>query len=78
MNDLEFIRRRKELEDAISVSVKISADEKDKIVIRDLISKRETGIQHGRDVTAIEQVLKKTYLGEVDYQKYVIRQEEID
>lgn len=62
-----------ELKDSLSVTVKIDNNQVYKVIIRDLIRKRESCIER-KVVDAVEHFdyILNYYLGEEDFKKYVI------
>ena len=68
-----------ELKDSLSVMVKIDNDQVIKVIVRDLIYKRNHCVKREEleSVTHFEYVLKY-YLGDDDFKKYVIDSAEID
>jgi hypothetical protein len=62
-----------DLKDSLSVVVKIDNNQVHKVIIRDLIRKREFCIER-KDMEVIEHFdyILKYYLGEEDFKKYVI------
>ena len=62
-----------ELKDSLSVTVKIDNNQVHKVIIRDLIGKRESCIER-KVVDAVEHFdyILNYYLGEEDFKKYVI------
>jgi len=69
------IERYEKLIDALKVSVKIDHKEIFKVVVIDLISKRNFAKE---DVKPhFDEILKRYYLGDEDFEKYVINQEPI-
>jgi hypothetical protein len=67
-----------ELKDSLSVVVKIDHNQVHKVIVRDLIRKRESCIER-KKVDAVEHFdyILKYYLGEDDFKKYVIDGTEI-
>lgn len=67
-----------ELRDSLSVVVKIDHNQVHKVIVRDLIRKRESCIER-KEVDAVEHFdyILKYYLGEDDFKKYVIDGTEI-
>lgn len=66
------IENYQELQDAVSVSVKINNAEKTKVIVNDLISKRKHCFETGRteSVNHFDFILKY-YLGDEDFKKYI-------
>jgi len=70
----EFARQLNNSRKALSVPVLIDWEEQLKIVVRDLIAKRNSS--SNKIVQSFDDVLKY-YLGEEDFQKYVIKGKKI-
>ncbi len=69
--DIQIIRSHQELKDSLDISVKIDWRQQLKIVVQDLIKKRNCN--SNKVQKSFDEVLKY-YLGEEDFHKYVIEQ----
>ena len=75
MNTDRLFEIHREFEDSLKVSVKIGHEEVLKIVLRDLIAKRNScniGVRESFDAVL------RFYLVEEEFQKYVVRKEKIE
>lgn len=72
----EETRARIAIEDALSVTVKISHREEMKVVARDLIAKRN-GVSGKKYRDAFDTILRAYYIDEGEWQDYVIDQKPI-
>jgi uncharacterized protein with PIN domain len=75
----QIIKMIKETEDALSVSVKISHDERDRLVVERLIGIRNF-IGNRKDVKLIQDIdnVIRFWLNEDEFQKYVINKEPLE
>lgn len=79
MNELlEYEKVRREIRDALSVSVKIDHEQILKVVVRDLIKKRKSSLTYNKDAVVHFDHVLKYYLGGEDFEKYVINEAEIE
>ena len=62
---------------ALRVTVKISHDEVDRLVVNKLISIRNAEINKNIDISFIDKTIK-WFLTEEEFQKYVIQKQEIE
>lgn len=65
-----------ELKDSLSVSVKIDHVQVSKVVLTDLIGKRNSNTCKIRD--CFDRVIKDYYLSESEFDKYVVREEKLE
>ena len=72
---LEMIKEIRAIQNSLKVSVKIDYEEVLKIVIKDLIKKRNS--PGNKIVKSFDDVLCY-YLGEKDFEKYVLNNEQIE
>lgn len=71
-----LIKTHQELKDSLDVKVKIDLRQVLKIVVRDLISKRNSKKEDSEAREAFDKVLLY-YLGDEDFEKYVIKGKKI-
>lgn len=72
-----FIDNFKKFERSLSVSVKLSHDEVDRIVINQLIEIRNAEINKTIDTSYIDKTIR-WFLSDEEFQKYVIEKQEIE
>lgn len=72
-----FIDNFKKFERSLSVSVKLSHDEVDRIVINRLIGIRNSELNKTIDISYIDKTIK-WFLSDEEFQKYVIEKQEIE
>lgn len=71
----KFLKIHRELEDSLSSSIKISHIEVDKLVVKDLINKRNS---HNNNIVESFDNVLKYYLSDDEFIKYVINNENLD